>query len=80
MISVSGTGEDEHFKLHFFVIFAADSELVRRATVSPTKENSLHVQGLFYVGAGGGAQAPKCWPAPLPNILVPTAKIRILKI
>jgi len=24
---------------------------------------------------GGGAQAPKCWPAPPPpNILVPTAK------
>ena len=36
-------------------------------------------QGLFYVGAGGGAQAPKCWPGP-PNILVPTAKICIVKI
>ena len=27
----------------------------------------------------GGAQAPKCWPGP-PNIFVPTAKIRIVKI
>jgi len=36
-------------------------------------------QGRFYVGAGE-AQAPKCWPAPPPNILVPTAKIRIVKI
>ena len=37
-------------------------------------------QGRFYVGAGGGGhRPPKCWPGP-PNILVPTAKIRILKI
>jgi len=28
---------------------------------------------------GWGAQAPKCWPGP-PNIFVPTAKIRIVKI
>ena len=27
----------------------------------------------------GGTGPPKCWPGP-PNILVPTAKIRILKI
>jgi len=36
-------------------------------------------QGRFYVGAGGAQPPPKCWPGP-PNILVPTAKIRILKI
>ena len=41
-------------------------------------ERSSSCQGRFYVGAGG-AQAPKCWPGP-PNILVPTAKIRIVKI
>ena len=37
-------------------------------------------QGRFYVGAGG-SPPPKCWPGTLPPyILVPTAKIRILKI
>ena len=36
-------------------------------------------QGRFYVGAGGGTGPPNVGQAP-PNILVPTAKIRILKI
>ena len=39
------------------------------------------LQGRFYVGAGGGtAPPPNVGQAPPPNILVPTAKIRILKI
>ena len=42
-------------------------------------ENFIGAQGRFYVGAGGAAPPPKYWPAP-PNILVPTAKIRVLKI
>jgi len=42
--------------------------------VSPAFE-----QGRFYVGAGGGTGPPKCWPGP-PNILVPKAKKRIVKI
>jgi len=37
-------------------------------------------QGRFYVGAGGGAQAPPNVGQAPPNILVPTAKIRIVKI
>ena len=36
-------------------------------------------QGRFYVGAGGAQAPPNVGQAP-PNILVPTAKIRILKI
>jgi len=37
------------------------------------------LQGRFYVGAGGAQAPPNVGQAP-PNILVPTAKIRILKI
>ena len=40
---------------------------------------SADVQGRFYVGAGG-AQAPQMLASPPPpNILFPTAKIRVLK-
>jgi len=37
-------------------------------------------QGRFYVGAGGGHRPPQMLARPPPNILVPTAKIRIVKI
>jgi len=37
------------------------------------------LQGRFYVGAGGAQAPPNVGQAP-PNILVPTAKIRIVKI
>ena len=37
-----------------------------------------HLQGRFYIGAGGGTGPPNVGQAP-PNILVPTAKYALLK-
>jgi len=59
----------KHISAHVWVLF----------TTWPSKLIWVRGRGLSTLGLGGH-RPPKFWPGPPPNILVLTAKIRILKI